>query len=159
MGVNDWNWRLPTDIQDYPWDCAAASTAWACRTIGYELSEQDVINGLGPERISATYGLLDASGAGLVAYLGEIGINASNNPNASWADVVAAAGYQPMVMGGRNWCHWVGVRMGGYAAGLGGGQPIILMNPAPGWMNIGQYMEEPDFNYLGSFSAVWFNSW
>ena len=159
MGTSDWNWRLPTDLQDYPWDCSAASTAWALRTIGLDYSEQDVIAGLGSSRISPTYGLLDASGAGLVSYLGEVGVNAANNPDASWSDVVDAAGYQPMVIGGRAWCHWVAVRMGPAAAGMWRSIPLILMNPAPGWMGVTQYLYETDFNRLGSFSAVWFVSW
>jgi hypothetical protein len=159
MSVTDWNWRLPTDLQDYPWDCAACSTAWAMRTVGYAVTESDVIAGLGPERISPTYGLLDASGAGLVSYLGEMGINADNNPSASWADCVAAAGYQPMVIGGRAWNHWVAVRMGGPATGSAASLPLILMNSSPGWMQVGQFLGEADFYRLGPFSAVWFASW
>lgn len=159
MGVNDWNWKLATDPQDYPWDCAACSTAWALRSIGLDYSEQDVIAGLGSGRISPTYGLLDASGAGLVSYLAEIGVNAENNPDASWSDCVGAAGYQPMVIGGRDWCHWVGVRMGGPAAGNPLAPALLLMNPAAGYLGIGQYLLEPDFDMLGPFSAVWFASW
>jgi hypothetical protein len=159
MAVTDWNWLLPRDNQDYPWDCAACSTAWAMRTIGFEVSEQDVIAGLGPTRISPTYGLLDASGAGLVSYLGEQGIAAENNPDASFDDVVAAAGYQPMVIGGRTWCHWVGVRMARPAAGLPGDEPIILMNSAPNYMGVDQALYLYDFQQLGPFSAVWFNAW
>jgi len=159
MSVNSWNWRLPADIQDYPWDCAAASTAWCLATIGLHYSEQDVIEGLGPTRISPTYGLLDASGAGLVSWLGEIGITAENNPDASWAECVAAAGYQPMVIGGRAWCHWVAVRMGSDAAHLSTSAPLVLMNPAPGYQGVWQYLTESNFDYLGPFSAVWFSGW
>lgn len=159
MGVSDWNWRLPADPQDYAWDCAACSTAWSLRTIGLDYSEQDVINGLGPGRISPTWGLLDASGAGLVEWLGEIGVNAANNPSASYSDVMAAAGYQPMVIGGRNWCHWVAVRMGTGAAGLTCASALALMNPSPGWMGVAQVLDETQFNELGAFSAVWFTSW
>jgi hypothetical protein len=158
MGVQDWNWRLPADLQDYPWDCAAASTAWAMRSVGYEVTEQDVIAGLGPGRISPTYGLLDASGAGLVSYLEEMGISAANDEAATWDEVTAAAGFQPMVIGGRAWYHWVAVRMGGIAAGA----PVldlVLMNPAPGWMSVSQYLVYEDFARLGPFSAVWFTSW
>jgi hypothetical protein len=159
MAVTDWNWLLPRDNQDYPWDCSACSTAWAMRTIGYNVSEQDVIAGLGPERISPSLGLLDASGAGLVSFLGEQGINAANNPAALWSDVVAAGGYQPMVIGGRAWNHWVAVRMAGPAAGSGQMAYIALMNPAPGWMGVEQTMSDYDFATLGPFSAVWFESW
>jgi hypothetical protein len=129
------------------------------RTIGFDVSEQDVIAGLGPARISPTYGLLDASGAGLVSFLEEQGIHAANNPNASFDDVVAAAGYQPMVIGGRAWCHWVAVRMGADCAGLVGEQPLILMNPAPGYQNVNQTLDRAQFDSLGTFSAVWFTAW
>jgi hypothetical protein len=159
MGVTDWNWMLPRDNQDYPWDCAACSTAWAMRTVGFEVTEQDVIAGLGPGRISSTYGLLDASGAGLVSYLEEMGIHAANNANASFDDVLAAAGFQPMVIGGRAWCHWVGVRMGAIAADLPSYLPLALMNPAPGYMDVEQTLSDIDFERLGPFSAVWFESW
>ena len=159
MGVSDWNWRLPADPQDYPWDCAACSTAWCLRTIGMDYSEQDVIQGLGSGRISPTLGLLDASGAGLVEYLAEIGVHAENDPDCSWGDVIGAAGFQPMAIGGRAWCHWVAVRMGSLAAGVGTGDLLALMNPAAGYKGIGQTLDEYQFHNLGPFSAVWFVSW
>lgn len=159
MSAEDWNWRLPKDLQDYPWDCSACSTAWAMRTVGFVVTEQDVIAGLGPNRISPTYGLLDASGAGLVSYLAEMGIGAENNPNASWSDLQAAAGHQPMVIGGRTWCHWVAVRMGSTYAGYPDVELLALMNPAPGYMDVEQLLDMNQFAYLGPFSAVWFTSW
>lgn len=159
MAAIDWNWRLPTDLQDVAWDCAACSTAWAMRTVGRDVSEADVIAGLGPERISPSYGLLDASGAGLVSYLAEQGIVAENDADATWQEVVDGAGYGPMVIGGRNWCHWVAVRMGGPAAGFPNADSILLMNPSPGYMGVYQALNETNFDYLGPFSAVWFNAW
>jgi hypothetical protein len=159
MSLTDWNWLLPADPQDYPWDCAACSTAWAMRTIGFAVTEQDVITGLGPGRISPTLGLLDASGAGLVSYLAEMGIGAENNPSATFQDMMAAAGYQPMVMGGRAWCHWVGVRMSTAVAHTDLWPQLALMNPAAGWMGVGQTIDKPTFDSLGPFSAVWFTSW
>jgi len=160
MAVTDWNWLLDPDYQDYPWDCSAASTAWALRTIGRNYSEQDVVAGLGPSRITPTYGLMDASGAGLVEWLGEIGVSADNNGDASWEEIVAAAGFQPMVLGGRSWCHWVAARIGPEVAPPGRlPNALWLMNPAPGWGGVDQIMEPDDFARLGSFSAVWFNSW
>lgn len=159
MAAEDWNWQLPTDLQDYPWDCSACSTAWALRTIGKDYSEQDVIAGLGPSRISPAYGLLDASGAGLVQYLGEIGVQAANNPQASWDDIWVAAGFQPMVIGGRAWCHWVAVRMGSACAEHVPSDVLALMNPAPGYMGVEQLLTSGAFAGLGPFSAVWFEAW
>jgi hypothetical protein len=83
MALSDWNWRLPVDLQDVPWDCAACSLAWCLRAIGRSETEEDVVAGLGSARISPAYGLLDASGAGLVSYLAELGIGSANTPLAS----------------------------------------------------------------------------
>jgi hypothetical protein len=159
MGLMDWNWLLAADRQDYAWDCAACSTAWAMRTVGYAVTEQDVIAGLGPARISPTLGLLDASGAGLVSYLAEQGITAEHDGDATWGDVMSAAGYQPMVIGGRAWCHWVAVRMGSVAIGRPDVGLLALMNPADGYMGVNQMLDQMMFTQLGPFSAVWFTNW
>jgi hypothetical protein len=154
-----WDFLLPADVQDYAWDCAACSTAWAMRTVGKHYSEQDVIKGLGPSRITPTYGLMDASGAGLVEYLGEEGIGAENNPDASWDDVMAAAGHQPMVCGGRAWYHWVGIRMGSLYVGHPERNTLLLMNSSPGYVGVYQLLDQQTFEKLGPWSAVWFTSW
>ena len=159
MATSDWNWRLPPELQDVPWDCAAASLTWCLNTIGFVISESEVVEGLGPSRISPTYGLLDASGAGLVSYLGELGISAANNPSASWLDVWGAAGFQPMLIGGRAWYHWTGVRMSSAAAPGAPDDVLALANPAPGWMGVSQALWSSHFARLGIFSAVWFVSW
>jgi hypothetical protein len=159
VAASDWNFRHPVELQDYSWDCAAASLAWALQAAGLPYTEQQVIDGLGPTRISPALGLLDASGAGLVEWLGEIGVASENTASATWDDVVAAAGYQPMVIGGRSWYHWSGVRMAGpCAVGTDVGL-LALANPAPGWMGIQQTLDPQQFANLGVFSAVWFNSW
>lgn len=154
MGVSDWNWRAPVELQDVPWDCAAASLAWCLQAMGLPYTEADVVSGLGPTRISPTYGLLDASGAGLVSWLAEIGIPASNNPDATWEDLVAAAGFQPMLIGGRAWYHWSGVRIGAAAIGTSSDLPLALANPAPGWMGVEQLLYVDDHAQLGAWSAV-----
>jgi hypothetical protein len=159
VSLADWNWRLPTELQDVPWDCAAASLTWALNTIGRGVTEADVVYGLGPSRISPEYGLLDASGAGLVEYCGEIGVQAANNPSATWTDILAAAGHQPMIMGGRGWYHWTGVRIPGPGISTGFSDYLALANPSPGWMGVGQVMKGSQFPALGPFSAVWLTSW
>src|SRR5215472_594514 len=132
MSLQTWNWRLPPELQDVPWDCAAASLTWCLNTIGRNVTEAEVVAGLGPSRISPSLGLLDASGAGLVSYLAELGVGAENNANATWPEVRGAAGFQPMLIGGRRWYHWVAVRMGSDAAGRFDLDAIALMNPSPG---------------------------
>jgi hypothetical protein len=156
MATDDWNWRYPVELQDVAWDCAAASLTWALNAFGVHTDEATVVAGLGPGRITPQYGLMDASGAGLVSYLAELGISAANNPSCSWADIEAAAGFQPMVIGGRGWCHWTGVRMGGPAFNSSSNSVILLANPAPGYMGVTQTMAQWEFSDLGPFSAVWF---
>jgi hypothetical protein len=156
MAHTDWDWRHPVELQDVAWDCAAASLAWCLQAYGLDSSEESVVQGLGPSRISPQLGLLDATGAGLVSYLAELGIPAMNDADVSWDELVAAAGHQPMLMGGREWCHWTGVRMGGPCY-LGRDVGLVLLaNPAPGYRGVGQYLEVDDFQVLGPFSAVWF---
>jgi hypothetical protein len=129
------------------------------RTVGRDVTEQDVIDGLGPGRISPTLGLLDASGAGLVSYLAEEGIGAENNADASWQELQDAAGYQPMLIGGRVWSHWVAVRLGSGLVEAVYQDALFLMNPSPGYMGVLQVLYPSDFDQLGPFSAVWFTSW
>lgn len=159
MSPTDWNWKLPVELQDVPWDCAAASLTWCLNTIGRKMSEEEVVKGLGPTRISPDLGLLDASGEGIVDYLAELGIAAENDADASWEDICAAAGHQPMLMGGRAWCHWTGVRIWGGLFSSSIEDYVALANPAPGWMAIHQLMPVSAFPALGPFSAVWFVGW
>ena len=48
MGTTDWNWRLAADPQDYPWDCSAASLAWAHHSFGaeYDTSKPVTLTGV-----------------------------------------------------------------------------------------------------------------
>lgn len=156
MGLTDWNWRYPVELQDVPWDCAAASLTWCLNAWGHPTTETEVVSGLGPTRISPAYGLLDASGAGLVAYLAELSIPAQNNPDASWQDLLGAAGYQPMLIGGWAWNHWVGVRISSLVVSLDVEPLLALANPAPGYLGVDQVLDINDFERLGPFSAVWF---
>lgn len=159
VAVTDWNWHYPVELQDYAWDCAAASTAWALSAAGIPYSEREVIAGLGPERISPTYGLHDATGAGIVDWLATIGVTAEYDELVSWTEITDAAGYQPMIAGGRAWYHWTGIRMAGPAGGDADFPYVLLANPSPGWMGITQWMNIGDWEVLGPFSAVWFTKW
>lgn len=159
MSTSDWNWRHPVELQDVPWDCAAASLTWCLNAAGLPYTEAQVVAGLGPTRISPAYGLLDASGAGIVDWLATIGVTAENDADASWEEVIAAAGEQPMLMGGRAWYHWTGVRIWAGDVSTDLYDLVALANPAPGWMAIEQVLPSSDFARLGPFSAVWFTSW
>lgn len=118
-------------------------------------SEWQVTDAMTPEYISPTLGLLDGSGAGIVEWLETIGVTAWSNPDASFAEVAAAAGHQPMVIGGRAWGHWVAVRTGVPFDQGGDVWTLALMNPAPGYAGVDQFLLFEQFQELGPFSAVW----
>jgi hypothetical protein len=159
MGLRDWNWKQPVVLQTLPWDCAAASLAWCLQACGHPYTQEEVVAGLGPNRISEAEGLLDASGAGIVDWLSTIGVQAENNGNATWEQLLDAAGYQPMLVGGRRWYHWTGVRLSDAFFPEVTIEAIALANPAPGYGNVEQLLLEADYLRLGSWSAVWFVAW
>jgi hypothetical protein len=137
----------PTVTQRKSWDCSAASLAWLLDSIGQPTSEDDAISLLGPGRINADSGLLDASGGGVAAALASKGISASNG-SISFEDACGRAGDMPLMVGGLGWNHWSGVR------GCDG-QALQLANPAPGWQGVGDQLSKAQFGTLGPFYGVW----
>lgn len=111
--------------------------------------------------VSMQYGLMDASGAGLAAWLNAEygppeygGFVASNDPSVTFEEVCleAATGRHPLMMGGRAWGsggHWTGVR--GYESSS---NRILLANPASGYGGITQSLSREQFKAVGPFSMV-----
>lgn len=149
-----YNASEPAIAQNDPWSCAPTSTRWAMTALGRHPSEswmesQMLADGI----VSKEEGLLVASGGPLAAWItaqyGEFGYAASNDPSVSFDDVVAEAGKYPLLLGGRAWGHWSGVR--GLSAST---DTLMLANPADGWMGVGQTMNRQQFAALGPFSMV-----
>lgn len=104
--------------------------------------------------VSPSLGLLDASGAGLSAFLvrhyGADGFTSTNVSPVSFDALLAEAGRCPMLIGGRRWGaggHWSGLR--GAEDGV-----LLLANPAAAYAGINQSMTREQFDRLGAFSAV-----
>lgn len=101
------------------------------------------------------YGLMDASGAGMAGWLnqeyGEFGYLASNEASVDFDEVAdeAAELVHPLMIGGRAWCHWVGVRW--YDAGR---DELEIANSAGGYMGVGQTLSRAQWASLGAFSLV-----
>jgi GH25 family lysozyme M1 (1,4-beta-N-acetylmuramidase) len=146
----------PAHPQENDWDCSCESTEWALfaygRTPDDDWIEQSMI---AAGVANPAVGLTDASGAGLANWLnveyGEFGYVSSNEPSVSFDDVAAEAATlkHPLLMGGRAWCHWTGVR--GYSAA---DDLLLLANPANGYQGVYQTMNRSQFASLGSFSMV-----
>jgi hypothetical protein len=144
----------PAIAQNDPWSCAPTSARWAMTAWGRHPTEQWFESTMLAEGVvSRDDGLLDASGAGLARFLteqyGEFGFAARSNGHVSFDDVKSVAGQTPVLIGGRQWNHWSGVRSYDPAT-----DTLQLANPANGWMGVGQTMTRQQFDALGPFSMV-----
>lgn len=160
--VVQFNPNEPNIAQNDPWSCAPTSTRWALKALGRNPSEKWIEDTMIAEGVvSKDDGLLDASGAGLAAFVrrhyGEFGYDANNEPSISWDWIIHEGGEEPngnghaypVLIGGRAWNHWVAVR--DYDPDR---DVLLLSNPSDGWMEVGQTMNRQQFGRLGPFSAV-----
>lgn len=138
----------PAIAQTKTWDCSAAALAWVLDSIGRSTSEDDAIAILGPSHVNASSGLLDATGAGVVAALSAIGVSATNRALPAFSDACGLAGSAPLMIGGVGWDHWTGVR------GCDG-SALQLANPALGWKGVQDTLNAAQFAGLGPFYGVW----
>lgn len=148
-----YNPDAPVDQQTDDWSCSEQSAQWLLRAIGRNPGDawirgQLLDNGL----VTQQYGLMDASGARLAAWLqkeygDEMGLRFTSKNGATWDDIAAVAGKQPVMIGGRGWNHWSGVRRlkdGG----------LELANPSPNWKDVGMLLDRAEFDRWGSWSYV-----
>lgn len=144
----------PPHAQQHDWDCSQESAEWSLWSVGRKPDdawmEQAMID---QGVISPALGLLDSSGAGLAAFLtrewGEFDYTASNTDPISFDALAEECGTYPMMIGGRNWNHWSGLRA--YDSDR---DVLLIANPSAGWKGVGQEMNRTQFKALGSFSAV-----
>lgn len=140
---------VPAVMQTADWTCSACSLAWINQSLSIDVAtdEWSAVAYIGePENINSEWGLMDASGARLVQCLREQGAPAFS----AWLDWLSTydlAVRMPLLIGGVNWYHWVGVR--GADSGV-----LRLANSAPGWQGIDQVLGEDDWNGLGPFAVV-----
>jgi hypothetical protein len=144
-----YNPQEPMPHQVKSWTCSACSLAWLNRAlyIDHATDEYSAVEYIGnPHNINSTYGLMDGSGGRLVQCLREQGAPAFNG----WFDydtAYALAQDWPLLIGGANWYHWVGVR--------GSGQGLLsLANSAPGWCGVDQELNSQQWYELGPFAVV-----
>lgn len=145
----------PAHPQNEDYDCSQDSLEWALWSLGRKPEDGWMTRTMVEENVmSSQQGLLDATGKGLadfvIRHYGEDGFDASNAPVVSFMDVaLEGEHWYPLLIGGRAWNHWSGVRGYDAASGL-----LILANPADGYKGVGQTMTEQQFNQLGPFSMV-----
>jgi hypothetical protein len=151
----------PVDTQPNGWGCALESVQWLLRSIGRAPDANDTRDDpwlrsqLVPGIISEQNGLEDASGRQLAAWLTreygtEMGFTA-HAADVSFDDVLAGAGVNPTMIGGRRWGpggHWSGVRRADEHGWL------ELANPAPGWTGVGTHLDRTEWAARGPWSAI-----
>lgn len=146
----------PHQNQDWDWDCSQESAEWCLRSWGRTPSDDWMEQSLQDDGVvTPQYGLMDASGQGMADWFNReyggagYGFLASNEASVTFDDVAAEAASMshPLMIGGRAWCHWVGVR------GCSG-DVLLLANSAAGYMGVGQTLSRGQFQSLGGFSMV-----
>jgi hypothetical protein len=147
----------PPHPQDSDFDCSQDSTEWALWSVGRRPTDQWLTQTMIAEGVmSVSLGLMDASGAGLAAFItrhyGADGFVGTSKGQVSFDELMIGCGRYPMMIGGRRWGaggHWSGLRA------YDGGQDLLLLaNPAAGYVGINQTMTREQFARLGPFSAV-----
>lgn len=140
----------PTELQVQDWTCSIRATMWMLKSIGIAVTPDEAQDRMHPRYVSRELGLLDATGAGIVACLRESwGVEAFNRAPASFDEVASYAGRCPMAIGGRAWGHWTAVR------GVNAAGDLVLANPGGTGPRYGQQtLNRRQFEELGWFSAV-----
>jgi hypothetical protein len=149
-----YNAAEPAFAQNDPWSCAPTSTRWALHALGRRPTEQWIEDRMVKDGIvSKDEGLLDATGKALADWITaqyqEWGYYSNSEPAVSFDAVFAEVGPYPLLLGGRRWGHWSGVRASAPTDGV-----LLLANPAEGWQGVGQTMNREQFAALGPFSMV-----
>ena len=146
--------NTPDEKQRQPWTCAIRSTMWLLKSIGIDVTPDEAQDAMSPRYVNSDVGLLDASGAGIVAVLRDRwGVKATAYPSLTFDQALEMAGRQPLAIGGRNWGgpgmgHWSAVR-GRYQDSL------VLANPAGTGARFGQAsLTRQDWARMGPFSGV-----
>jgi len=143
----------PAELQRQDWTCSIRSVMWLLKSIGIEVTPEEAQDAMSPRYVNADVGLLDASGAGIVAVLRDHwGVKATAYPSLTFDQALEMAGQQPLAIGGRNWGgpglgHWSAVRGSG-------GDWLTLANPAKGATFGQSALSRNDWARMGPFSGV-----
>ena len=151
--VRAFNPNTPDEKQRQDWTCAIRSTMWLLKSIGIDVTPDEAQDAMSPRYVTPELGLLDATGSGIVAVLGERwGVEAESHGSVTFDQVAGWAGKQPVAIGGRNWGgpgrgHWSAVR--GFD-----GTRLLLANPATGSVYGDASLTREQWAWRGPWSAV-----
>jgi hypothetical protein len=152
--VVGFNPDTPTELQRQDWTCSIRSVMWMLKSMGVSVTPEAAQDAMSPQYVTPQLGLLAASGGGIVAVLRDFwGVGSVNDAAASFDEVAAVAGRQPVAIGLRNWGgpglgHWSAVRR------LDGDR-LVLANPAGTGGQFGQQtLTRAEYDQRGPGSMV-----
>ena len=146
--------NTPAELQRQDWTCSIRSTMWMLKSIGIDVTPEEAQDAMSPGYVNSDVGLLDASGAGIVAVLRDHwGVKATAYPSLAFDQALEMAGRVPLAIGGRN---WGGPGFGHWSAVRGRQQDsLVLANPAGTGARFGQAsLTRADWQRMGPFSGV-----
>jgi hypothetical protein len=145
-----YNPDFPLRLQVQDFACSIRTTQMLLESVGLIGVDIGTLQGqMVPRYVTPELGLLDGSGAGIVAVLRECyGVQAHVISPVTFAQVTQLAGVYAIGLGGHGWNHWAAVRRFD-------GERLILANPAGTGPRYGQQtIDRQQFTDLGPFSAV-----
>jgi hypothetical protein len=144
-----YNPSTPPVLQNKPWDCSCATTAWMLQSMGRTESQDDVIAALGPSQVNPSVGLTDGSGAALAALITRLTGYPCQLETLSFEHALSLAGKYPIGLGFAGMYHW----MACYGSDNAG--RLLTANPSPGYDNVGNVVDRDTFNRFGPVRAIW----
>lgn len=147
------------DVQDNDYECSVESLQWLLRSLGRDPADGWLDAQLVPGVVSPDVGLRDARGIALAEFFDReygsdgvtAGLHAEWKSPVSFDEVLARAGMQPIIVGGRRYGpggHWVGVRRADENGWL------ELANPAPNYTGTGTHLDRGEWEARGPWSMV-----
>jgi len=150
-----YDWTEPSRLQETDADCAVESIEWCMFSWGRTPDDDWLEQSMYAAGVwNPTVGCTDASGQGLASWVnteyGEFGYVASaQSTDFNTLADEAATHKHPIAAGGAQFYHWVGVRS--YDPQT---DTLLLANPAPGWMQVGDVLPRWRFEELGPWHMV-----
>jgi len=140
----------PPERQTTSWSCSVRTTQWMLKSVGCDLSIEEMKAIMVPTYVTPELGLLYGNGAGMAEVLEDQSGMQAGYRWADWDTLIAYAGALPIGLGSGTLYHWVGVRAYDPAT-----DTLQLMNPAPGYRGLGDTMTHYDYTRWAPWAATY----
>jgi hypothetical protein len=137
--------------QVQPWTCSVRTATWLLNSLGFARAAGDVQDAMvAAGLVTPADGLEDGTGEALEGWLhGQTGLPVLGQRAVTWDELQALAGQAPIGMGSGTLYHWLAVRR------VLDADTLALMNPAPGYRDLGDTMSRAQFDQWAPWNAIW----